>query len=77
MRNYAFSSYVIDGGFKKDDIVTDIPKDLVENIKETLSSAPNYEIVGPMLDENQKDILFAIIEDNTLKYKIFIKSVQQ
>ena len=62
--------------FKKDDIVTDIPKELVENIKETLSSAPNYEIVGPILDATQKDILFAIIEDNILKYKIFIKSVQ-
>ena len=70
MENYK-ADYINPKTFKKSEIQTKIPVDLVNIVKQTLHNTQNYLITPPLINPEDNSVVFGVMDmgDRTLKYK--------
>jgi uncharacterized protein YegP (UPF0339 family) len=73
MENYK-SDYYNPETFEKTEIETNIPWDLVEEVKKTLHSIDGYTATPTLIDPENKSVVFGVMnsDNRSLKYKITI-----
>ena len=73
MENYK-ADYYNPETFEKSEIETKIPVNLINEVKQTLDSMEGYMITPTMVNDEDKSVIFGIMDmsDRTLKYKISI-----
>ena len=73
MENYK-SDYYNPETFKKSEVETKIPVNLVNEINQTLNNIEGYMITPTMINPEDNSVVFGIMDmnDRTLKYKLSI-----
>jgi hypothetical protein len=60
--------------FEKSEVETKIPMDLVNEVEQVLGKMDGYDIIGTLINPEDKSVTFGIIDvnDRSLKYRISI-----
>ena len=78
MKNYKANCYHPET-FEKTEIETKIPADLVNQVEQVLGKGKidGYDIIGPLIDPEDKSVDFGIIDlsDRSFKYRISISKI--
>lgn len=74
MKNYKGDFYHPET-FEKSEIETRIPADLVNQVEQSLGKIDGYDIIGTLINPEDKSVMFGIadLSDRSLKYRISIK----